>query len=88
MKSNRNLHAYGSKNYLSVSGYFEANFEITRKELAKFYVIDGQHGNLMSIDSATKSSVLTILNQIKKYYTKKINLNKGYHQLELDEDSP
>ena len=87
MKSSRNFHAYGSKNYLSVSGYFEANFEITRKELAKFYVIDRQHGILMSINLATKLSVLTILNQIN-YYTKKINLNKRYHQLELDEDSP
>lgn len=87
MKSSRNFHAYGSKNYLSVSGYFEANFEFTRKELAKFYVIDHQHGNLMSINLATKLSVLTILNQIN-YYTKKINLNKRYHQLELDEDSP
>ena len=28
MKSNRNLHPYGSKIYLSVSGYFEANFKL------------------------------------------------------------
>ena len=57
--------AYGSKNYLSVLGYFEVNFEITRLELVKFYVTDGQQGNLMSIDL----SVLTILNEIKKSYT-------------------
>ena len=70
MKCNRNLHAYGSKNYLSVSGYFEANFKLLERTLSNA-VIDG---NLMSIDLATKSSVSTFLNEIKKYYTRKVFL--------------
>ena len=76
-KSNRNLHAYGSKNYLPVSGYFEANFEITRKEPTKFNFIHGQRVNLMNIDLATKSSVLTILNKIKKDYIGKASKTKS-----------